>query len=323
LRRYQDDLDIVQVVSQYVKLKKSGRGFIGLCPLHHESSPSLRIYPDTNSFYCWGCDVGGSPRTFLKRLGVEVFSYKLQALGMDRPEMVPEPPTPAEISVRIINPEIVVYWHRKLKDRKSYFLERGFDEAMIKSERWGWSSQYGRYTIPVWEGLPSGSDIVGMRLRASRPEQKQKYIGIAGYNSPALYNRYVLEGSSRVAIVFGEFDAKAATLLGLPSVSPTAGAGGFDREWVKLFSHCSEVIIVPDNTEQELSAANLVYSYFDERASVKALPREVKDFNEYLLKYKRLDEFWEYNQWVEQQRLQLALNRRSALSSKMLPLSVG
>ena len=51
--------DITDVISGYVSLKRSGRNSKGLCPFHSEKTPSFTVYPDTASFYCFGCQAGG------------------------------------------------------------------------------------------------------------------------------------------------------------------------------------------------------------------------------------------------------------------------
>ena len=66
--RYSDEVieevkssnDIVDVISQYVTLKRSGRNFFGLCPFHKEKSPSFSVSPDKQIFHCFGCGVGGN-----------------------------------------------------------------------------------------------------------------------------------------------------------------------------------------------------------------------------------------------------------------------
>ena len=57
--------DIVDVISQYVHLKRSGRNFFGLCPFHNEKSPSFSVSPDKQIFHCFGCGVGGNVFSFI------------------------------------------------------------------------------------------------------------------------------------------------------------------------------------------------------------------------------------------------------------------
>ena len=51
--------DIEEVVGQYVQLRRRGRTLSGLCPFHNEKTPSFVVYPDTQSFYCFGCGAAG------------------------------------------------------------------------------------------------------------------------------------------------------------------------------------------------------------------------------------------------------------------------
>ena len=71
-----DDLkaqvDIVQVVQDYVPLKRSGSSFKGLCPFHPDKNPSMDVNPERRTFRCWSCDVHGDVFTFVQKIeGVE------------------------------------------------------------------------------------------------------------------------------------------------------------------------------------------------------------------------------------------------------------
>lgn len=74
--RYSDELleeirnsnDIVDIISQYVVLKRSGRNFFGLCPFHKEKSPSFSVSPDKQIFHCFGCGAGGNVFHFMSKI---------------------------------------------------------------------------------------------------------------------------------------------------------------------------------------------------------------------------------------------------------------
>ena len=59
--------DIVELVGRYVKLKRSGANYFGLCPFHNEKTPSFSVAPDKQLFYCFGCGAGGGPVNFIMR----------------------------------------------------------------------------------------------------------------------------------------------------------------------------------------------------------------------------------------------------------------
>ena len=82
--------DIEEVIGQYVQLRRRGRTLSGLCPFHNEKTPSFVVYPDTQSFYCFGCGAAGDVINFVRRynnLGyVESVKQLASRAGMPLPE---------------------------------------------------------------------------------------------------------------------------------------------------------------------------------------------------------------------------------------------
>lgn len=90
LRELHDRTDIEQIISPYVTLKRRGKTLVGLCPFHNEKTPSFTVYPDSVSFYCFGCGAGGDAITFIRRIEnldyVEAVKTVAEAAGMRMPE---------------------------------------------------------------------------------------------------------------------------------------------------------------------------------------------------------------------------------------------
>ncbi|MGB9641822.1 MAG: CHC2 zinc finger domain-containing protein, partial [Candidatus Ratteibacteria bacterium] len=63
-----EKLDILELVSKYVKLKKTGRNYRGLCPFHPEKTPSFFVNPEKQIFHCFGCNTGGNVLSFLMKI---------------------------------------------------------------------------------------------------------------------------------------------------------------------------------------------------------------------------------------------------------------
>ncbi len=96
--RYSDDIieevrsrsDIVDVVSQYVKLTRKGSSYFGLCPFHNEKTPSFSVTPGKQMYYCFGCGAGGNVFTFLMEYEnysfVEALEHLAERAGVELPK---------------------------------------------------------------------------------------------------------------------------------------------------------------------------------------------------------------------------------------------
>jgi DNA primase len=67
-------IDVVDVISDYVVLRKRGKDYVGLCPFHDEKTPSFSVSPGKQMYYCFGCNAGGNAIKFLMELGKRSFS---------------------------------------------------------------------------------------------------------------------------------------------------------------------------------------------------------------------------------------------------------
>src|SRR5512132_3005238 len=86
-------VDIVDVVSRYVQLRKGGANYLGLCPFHSEKSPSFTVSPAKQFYHCFGCGAHGNAIGFLMSYGglgyVDSVKDLASSVGMQLPEMQP------------------------------------------------------------------------------------------------------------------------------------------------------------------------------------------------------------------------------------------
>lgn len=81
IERIRDTADILDVVSQYVDMKKRGQNYFGICPFHHEKTASFSVAPSKGIYHCFGCGVGGSAINFLMEYEKISFVEAIQRLG--------------------------------------------------------------------------------------------------------------------------------------------------------------------------------------------------------------------------------------------------
>lgn len=141
--------DIVDVVSSYVSLRRSGRNMVGLCPFHNEKTPSFNVYPENGSFYCFGCGAGGDVITFIRRIEnldyMEAIRLLAQRAGIPVPENHVDDGM-AKLRTRIyeINREAARFYHAMLLSEQggpglSYLTGRGLSMKTIKHFGLGYS----------------------------------------------------------------------------------------------------------------------------------------------------------------------------------------
>lgn len=143
-REYIADLvqrnDIVDVVQRYVQLRRSGRTHTGLCPFHNEKTPSFFVYPETQSFYCFGCGAGGDVITFVQRIDnldyVEAVKQLASRAGMALPD---ENDETGRLRSRVlaINKEAARWFFQCLnsdngREARAYWHRRGLTDATIR-----------------------------------------------------------------------------------------------------------------------------------------------------------------------------------------------
>lgn len=138
----QDKIDIETVIASHVNLKRRGKTLVGLCPFHNEKTPSFTVYPESRSFYCFGCGAGGDVISFVRRIEnldyIEAVKAVAQMAGVSMPEDGYDD-TLSKQRQRLLgaNREAARFFHEQLmnpknKDALNYFLKRGLDRNTIR-----------------------------------------------------------------------------------------------------------------------------------------------------------------------------------------------
>lgn len=147
--------DIVDVISQYVRLTRKGSTYFGLCPFHNEKTGSFSVSPNKQMYYCFGCGAGGNVFTFLMQYENFTFGEAMQTLaeraGVDLPkqEMNESQRKEADRRERLleINREAAKYFYTLLRSERggqalAYFRKRELSDETMKKFGLGYSDQY-------------------------------------------------------------------------------------------------------------------------------------------------------------------------------------
>ncbi len=161
--RYSDDIieevrmknDIVDVISQYVRLTRRGSSYFGLCPFHNEKTPSFSVTPSKQMYYCFGCGAGGNVYNFVMQYENysfgEALSHLAERAGVELPKIEYSKEARAKAEKRAtlleINKKAAQYFYYQLrreggKNAHDYLTGRGLSEETIRKFGLGYSDKY-------------------------------------------------------------------------------------------------------------------------------------------------------------------------------------
>ena len=146
--------DIVDVISKYITLKRSGRNFFGLCPFHKEKSPSFAVSPDKQIFHCFGCGAGGNVIHFISKIEGLDFKDTLELLANRVNIELPtldnlEDDKTARLKSKVyeINKIAAEFYHENLykpasKTAQEYIKKRKLDNRTLKAFLIGYAGNF-------------------------------------------------------------------------------------------------------------------------------------------------------------------------------------
>ncbi|MFD3447700.1 DNA primase [Microbacteriaceae bacterium 4G12] len=163
VERVRQSVDIVDVIGEYVQLKKQGRNYFGLCPFHGEHTPSFSVAPDKQIFHCFGCGEGGNALSFLMKIDGLSFVEAVQKLGSKAGVNVTEYISEQDAKAELHQPSGMVeahellkkYYHHLLVNTQegeialAYLLERGITKDMIVKFEIGYASASWDHAVKV------------------------------------------------------------------------------------------------------------------------------------------------------------------------------
>ncbi|HWT87952.1 MAG TPA: DNA primase [Candidatus Angelobacter sp.] len=214
--RVKQQADIVRVVGEYVRLKKSGANFTGLCPFHAEKSPSFAVHPTKQIYHCFGCGVGGDVFKFVMEMEKCAFPEAIRVVAEKCGIAIPRPKerSPEE---RKENQQraVLVEMHREAqsyfvkqlegtlegKAARAYLEDRGLDKDTISRFGIGYA--------------PSGGDLLLRHLKIKYSEQLLVESGLISRDqSGRLFDRFRRRISFPIANESAKIVAFGARALG-------------------------------------------------------------------------------------------------------------
>lgn len=156
IQQIQNRIDIVDIVGSFVKLKRRGVNYLGLCPFHNEKTPSFTVSPSKEIYKCFGCGRSGNAIGFLmeheKYSFVEAIRWLAEKYGIELEETTPSPEAAAERqlteSLFIVNHFAQEYFTSTLLESEegrnigqSYFQKRGFTEETMRKFQLGYCKE--------------------------------------------------------------------------------------------------------------------------------------------------------------------------------------
>lgn len=155
--------DIVDVISDYISLKKQGKNFSGLCPFHGERTPSFSVSPDKQLYHCFGCGAGGNVFSFVMEADGLMFTEAAEKLAhrsnISLPEQTPATEQEQQSQSRLntwhqAHELAAKYYHHMLmtadesKEARAYLRKRGFTKEMIDTFQVGYAPDSWEFLAP-------------------------------------------------------------------------------------------------------------------------------------------------------------------------------
>lgn len=243
-------IDIVELISQQVALKKAGRNFKGLCPFHDEKTPSFIVSSERQIFKCFGCSEGGDVYGWLmKREGMEfgeALRFLAQKAGVELKDFRPSGDQKIKERLLEVNHLAAEFYHYLLTEHRvgkkglEYLLKRGIIKDSIRLFKLGYSPN-------EWQGL---TDYLTKKKGYKLSELEQAGLAIKG-NGGRYYDRF------RGRIMFPLFDHRGR-VVGFAGrvLDPEAKEAKYINSPETILYHKSSILYGLEITKEAIKKAN-------------------------------------------------------------------
>lgn len=202
-----DRVDIVEVVSSYIPLKRAGRNFRALCPFHHEKTPSFMISPDKQIYHCFGCNAGGNVLSFVMQYEkidfLEAIDMLAKKAGVEIARSSPgfkKEDLNVKTKLGKINELASFFYHKNLLSlpdaafARDYLKERGVSKTAVENMRLG-------FAVDKWDSL-----FEYLKAKGINPAPANQLGLIINKDKGGFYDRF------RNRIIFPIFDIRGIVL---------------------------------------------------------------------------------------------------------------
>jgi DNA primase len=284
-------MDIIDFIGKYTNLHQSGRYWKGKCPLHEsdDTSETLVVFPDTNSFYCFSCECGGTVINFLSdkekisyRAATETLAKECNISLKDNKEYQ------LEVSEEMRFTREADMYHKNVGAIGEYLAKRGLTNSTINDFNLGFHSDC--LTIPLRN---EHGQYVSMAIRQfnKKPKYKNTPNSILYKKSSFLFNLDLARKKikDRLYVCEGYMDAMSGHQMGEPTVAYCGSELHRDqiRKLAGFIRKEITIVICPDNDEAGTKHLPRTRDHFQSmlpKANIRVLimPEECKDINDLL-----------------------------------------
>ena len=278
--------NIVDIISDHVKLKKDGANMTGLCPFHNERTPSFKVNQAKDIYKCFGCGKSGDAIAFLQeykninyieaiKLIAEKYNITIEETTKTYERPQPRLQTPADPIIQ-------------------YFVKRNISVGTVRhfniTEAVEWMPKAQKEIPVICFNYYKQGELINIKFRG-----KDKDFKLHKNAELIFYNLDSIENENEVVIVEGEIDAMSLHEAGVRNVISVPNGAGTGQQQLKYIDNCwqsfegkDKIIIATDNDEPGKAIKNEIARRLGlDRCYTIQYPHDCKDMNDVLIKYNK------------------------------------